>query len=129
MAPSPPACPCGSDQPFAQCCGPLLDGQPAANAEALMRSRYVAYVLGNADYLRATWAAETRPEVLDLAAAPVPTWLGLTVKRHVAVDASHATVEFVARYRIGGRGHRLHETSRFERRDGRWYYLDGEIRD
>lgn len=93
-----------------------------------MRSRYVAYVLGNADYLLATWAAETRPPALDLAEPPVPNWLGLMVKRHVQSDASHAIVEFVARYRVDGRGHRLHETSRFERREGRWYYIDGEIR-
>ena len=54
-------------------------------------------------------------------------WLGLAVKRHQQQDDRHATVEFVARYRIGGRGHRLHELSRFVREDGRWYYLDGDI--
>lgn len=94
-----------------------------------MRSRYVAYVLGNEDYLLDTWAAETRPEELNLAEPPLPSWLGLSVKRHVPIDASHATVEFVARYRVNGRGHRLHEISRFELREGRWYYIDGEIKD
>ena len=38
-----------------------------------------------------------------------------------------ATVEFVARYKIAGRAYKLHETSRFVREDGRWFYLDGEI--
>lgn len=121
-------CPCDSGKPFARCCAPLLAGLPAASAEALMRSRYVAYTRGDTAYLLATWAEETRPETLDLEEPPSPTWLGLAVKRHIVEDADHARVEFVARYRVAGRGHRLHEVSRFERRDGRWLYIDGDIR-
>lgn len=92
-----------------------------------MRSRYSAYVLGLEDYLLATWHPSTRPDQLDLAAAPAPRWLGLEVKGHQPIDATHAQVEFVARYRVAGRGHRLHETSRFVLEDGRWFYIDGEI--
>ncbi|HEX5804075.1 MAG TPA: YchJ family metal-binding protein, partial [Azospira sp.] len=44
-------CPCGSDQPYARCCGRWHAGEPAPSAEALMRSRYAAYVLGLSDYL------------------------------------------------------------------------------
>lgn len=94
-----------------------------------MRSRYSAYVLGLGDYLLATWAAETRPATLDLGAPARPKWLGLTIKASTQPDPHHATVEFVARYRIGGRAQRLHETSRFVRRDGRWFYVDGDIAD
>ncbi|MFC5302619.1 YchJ family protein [Azospira restricta] len=117
-------CPCGSGQPYAGCCGRWHAGEAAPSAEALMRSRYCAYVLGLHDYLLATWHARTRPATLDEA----PTrWLGLEVKRHAATGDDSATVEFVARYRAGGRGHRLHETSRFLREDGRWYYVDGDF--
>jgi SEC-C motif domain protein len=91
-----------------------------------MRSRYSAYVLKQEDFLLATWHPATRPSELDLAADGTK-WLGLEVKRHEARDDNHATVEFVARYRIAGRGHRLHELSRFVREDGRWYYRDGEL--
>jgi SEC-C motif-containing protein len=91
-----------------------------------MRSRYSAYVLKLEDYLLATWHPETRPSELDLAADD-SKWLGLEVKKHAQQDDTHATVEFVARYRIAGRGHRLHEISRFVREDGRWFYLDGKI--
>lgn len=123
----PPAdvCPCGSGRPLAACCGRYLDGHAAPpDAEALMRSRYTAYVLAREPYLLATWHASTRPTRLDL----TPTrWIGLTVSRHEQQDADHATVEFVARYKIGGRAHRLHETSRFVREEGRWYYVDGEV--
>jgi len=92
-----------------------------------MRSRYSAFVLGNLDYLRDSWHASTRPAVID----PLPSglrWLGLEVRHHVTQGAEHATVEFVARSKLDGRASRLHEISRFVREDGRWYYLDGEIR-
>ena len=128
-APTPPSapCPCGRGRPYGQCCGPLHGGQPASDAEALMRSRYSAYVLGDANYARSSWHPDTRPDELDLGDPAATRWLGLEVKRHVAVDADHATVEFVARYRRGGApAVRLHELSRFVREDGRWYYLDGQ---
>ncbi len=123
-------CPCGNPDGYARCCGPLHEGMPAASAEALMRARYSAYVLKREDYLLATWHPDTRPASLRLAAQqPAPTWLGLDVRRHEQDDADHARVEFVARYRLGGgRAQRLHEASRFVREDGRWYYLDGDIR-
>lgn len=120
-----PACPCGSGKPLADCCGLYLDGPATApDAESLMRSRYTAYVLQREAYLRATWHASTRPPGLDLS----PTrWIGLTVKRHAPQDGDHAIVEFVARYKINGRAHRLHETSRFVREDGQWFYVDGDV--
>ena len=91
-----------------------------------MRSRYSAYALGLSDYLLATWHPDTRPAELDVATPPQPKWIGLDVVRHIP-DGDAATVEFVARYRVGGRAHRLCETSRFIREDGRWYYRDGEL--
>lgn len=127
---SDPLCPCGSGRTLAACCGRYLEGNASPpDAEALMRSRYTAYVLLKPDYLLASWHPGTRPATLDLAEPPLPKWLGLEVKRHDPLDADHATVEFVARYKVGGRGHRLHECSRFERIDGRWYYRDGEFRE
>jgi len=117
-------CPCGSGLAYARCCGPWHLGAAAPTAEALMRSRYSAYVRGDDAYLLATWHASTRPAALD--GDPV-RWLGLDVKRHATTGDDRATVEFVARFRAGGRGHRLHETSRFRREEGRWYYVDGDI--
>lgn len=92
-----------------------------------MRSRYSAYVLGLEPYLLATWHAGTRPTALDLDKETSPRWLGLDIKRHQATGPDSAVVEFVARYKTGGRAHRLHEVSRFVREDGRWYYVDGEF--
>lgn len=91
-----------------------------------MRSRYTAYVLGNEPYLLTTWHPTTRPAALRLDEEPRPRWIGLTVKRHEIQDADHAIVEFVARYKINGRAFRLHETSRFVRAEGRWFYVEGD---
>lgn len=117
------ACPCGGAS-YAQCCGRFHAGAIPETAEQLMRSRYSAYVLGLMDYVHQTWHDSTRPARTELEHDPATKWLGLDVKRHVpAGDA--ASVEFVARYKVGGRAHRLHEVSRFVRENGRWFYLDG----
>jgi SEC-C motif-containing protein len=150
----PEACPCGGAVPeaaaqpaqkhkrgnasaqaprFSDCCGRYIDGgAPAPRALELMRSRYSAYVLGDTGYLRATWASHTCPADLDVdpGAPDSPRWLGLQIKRFTPIDDTHAEVEFVARYKTGGRAHRLHESSRFLRGDdGRWRYVDGDVSD
>ena len=128
MKPQPATpCPCGLNAHLADCCGRYHGGTPAPTAEALMRSRYSAYVLGLEDYLLATWHASTRPASLDLTGDTATRWLGLSVKRHEVIDETHAIVEFVARHKIGGRAYRLHEVSRFVREEGRWFYVDGEF--
>ena len=110
--------------PFSTCCSLYLNGNlPAPGPEALMRSRYTAFVLQRADYLLATWHASTRPATLDF--APGAKWLGLEVRSHTVQDTDHAEVEFIARCREAGRATRLHERSRFVRESGRWFYVDG----
>lgn len=92
-----------------------------------MRSRYTAFTLLREDYLLETWHPSTRPSSLGLEADKKTKWLGLDVKRHEQQDADHALVEFVARYKVGGRAFRLHEVSRFVHEGGKWSYVDGEI--
>ena len=91
-----------------------------------MRSRYSAYVLGLHDYLLGTWHASTRPASMQ-PDPPGLKWLGLEVKAHQQHDSDHAQVEFVARSKLAGRAHRLHEISRFVREGGRWFYVDGDV--
>lgn len=135
--PTPPTasalpCPCGSGLAEARCCGALHaafaagHGLTAGTPETLMRSRYCAFVRDRRDYLLASWHPRTRPAALE---PPEPglKWLGLDVKRTALQDADHGTVEFVARSRLAGRAHRLHEVSRFVREGGAWLYLDGEL--
>jgi SEC-C motif-containing protein len=121
--PAAPPCPCGGSR-YAGCCAPCHAGAAAADAEALMRSRYSAYVLKLQAYLLATWHPSTRPAALDLTHDNTQ-WLGLRVLRHTPLTADTAQVEFVARYKLAGRAQRLHETSTFVREHGRWLYVDG----
>lgn len=125
-------CPCGRTDArgraavYAECCGPILDGdQPAPDAERLMRSRYTAFVLSRVEHLLASWHTSTRPAELSLEAGV--KWLGLEIKSRRDLEDNRAEVCFVARSRVAGRGQRLSERSRFVREEGRWYYLDGDI--
>jgi SEC-C motif-containing protein len=118
-------CPCGSGAAHINCCGPLLAGEAAPTAERLMRSRYSAYVLQRESYLLATWHDGTCPSDLGFD-EPQPKWLGLEVKRH-ETSGDEAVVEFIARFKTGGRAGRLHEISRFVREGGRWFYVAGEF--
>lgn len=118
-------CVCGSGTAYRSCCAPLHEGTPAETAEALMRSRYSAFALGLEDHLFRTWHPRTRPAGPFTSAGLA--WRGLTVLRTEDGGAgdSAGVVEFEARYVDGtGAEQVLRETSRFERRAGRWVYVD-----
>jgi SEC-C motif-containing protein len=120
------ACACGSTSMLDECCGRLHAGEAAPTAEALMRSRYAAFVLRNETYLLATWHVSTRPKKVLF--DDLQKWLGLKIVQTEVTGAATAQVEFIARYRIGGASAaRLHERSRFVKESGRWYYLDGDM--
>ena len=124
------SCPCGLAASFQDCCGRYIDGgQQAPTAESLMRSRYAAYTMNNADYLLASWHVSTRPAELDLSREErFVKWLALDILSTQAGSASDdaGVVEFVARYKVNGRAQRLHEVSRFRKEDSRWFYVDGD---
>lgn len=89
-----------------------------------MRSRYSAFVRADVPYLLATWHSRQRPATLELEAGA--QWLGLEIRQHRLTGTDTAEVEFVARFRVGGRAVRQRERSRFVREDGRWFYVDGD---
>jgi SEC-C motif-containing protein len=120
------ACECGTGRKYVQCCCRWHAGEPAPTAEALMRSRYVAFVRRLADYILATWHPGKRPASIEF--DPAQKWLGLKIVEARTTGADAAEVEFIARFRIGGASAaRLHERSRFVREGGRWLYLDGSF--
>lgn len=123
-------CSCGSGREYPDCCGRYHAGAVAPTPETLMRSRYSAYVRRLALYLLVTWHPSRRPTVEELDLDPATKWLGLKIVRAELSGDDAGTVEFVARYRIGGGSAvRLHELSRFVRENGAWFYIDGEHRD
>lgn len=97
----------------------------APTAEALMRSRFSAFAVGDVDYLLRTWDSTTRPR--DLTLDPGQRWQRLEIVDTDGGGLLHTegTVEFRAHYRQGGRRGVLHERSRFRREGGQWVYLDG----
>lgn len=124
-------CPCCSGRSFALCCGPLLEGQPASSAEALMRSRYTAFCLNNIEYLLCTMAEERR-EGFDSAEVEAwnaqTRWTGLEVL-DVSTMGELGIVRFRTSFFRNGRAHSISERSVFSLRDGRWYYVAGEHED
>lgn len=125
-------CPCGSQQAYGSCCEPfLVNTSVAPTAEALMRSRYVAYFQGNIDYLVATRHASTRKfdDRINLIKSVKSTvWESLKIVSTYQGKKNHTTgyVEFMAVHSQPAWG-QLHERSRFIQEDGRWFYIDGEM--
>lgn len=125
-------CPCGSGQTFEECCGALIAGQPAPTAEALMRSRYSAFVLGKLDYIQKTCAGEAaltfdRAELRR--SLPRTEWLGLDIQE--VEDGQEGDtggfVRFTVSFRQGGRLFTQAERSEFRRVGREWRYCKGEF--
>ncbi len=117
-------CPCGSGRVYDDCCGSLLlTTRLAATAEELMRSRYTAYVYGNAEHLWRTWHPRTRPAEVTLDRSVRWTGLRIVETRDGGAEDRTGMVQFEASYEGGVQRDR----SVFERRGGRWLYLDEEV--
>lgn len=116
------ACPCGSSSSYSTCCDRYHhQGMQAKTVEALMRSRYTAYVLCNADYLMKTWAPTCRP-ALNQDELSATQWLNLDVIQ-AKQGLKQGTVEFKAYYLEEGNECVLHEHSLFKKIKNRWYYV------
>jgi SEC-C motif-containing protein len=122
-------CHCNSDKPYAECCEPLLSGDRiACTAEALMRSRYSAYVVRDIVYLFKSWHPSTRPNKID--PATILEWHSLQIVRTekgMETD-SEGVVEFKATSISPKKTYRLHEVSHFVKEDGQWFYVNGDIK-
>ncbi|MCQ4278929.1 YchJ family protein [Pseudomonas stutzeri] len=125
-------CPCGTGDPYGECCGRYHQGLPAPSAEQLMRSRYSAYVVGAIAYLQAT-TLPAQQQALDLQSmkewSANSTWLGLDVEQSQVLGGQpeHALVSFTARWHDGAGEHAQHERSAFVQHNGRWYFIDPTV--
>ncbi len=130
LSPSKP-CPCGSTRSYGDCCGPIHRHVRAPEtAEALMRSRYSAFALGNVEWLTETLASTHEDRTLDpraLAASirdvcRAGRFMGLAILA-AEENGDRAHVTFHVRVFSGGRDRSFDETSEFVREDGGWRYL------
>ena len=126
------ACPCGSENDYASCCEPLITGvKPAETAEALMRARYSAYAKDQVKFILDTTHPSQRDQYTETGIrrwARNSEWLGLTIlaTENGTADDDEGTVEFVAKYFEKGRRNRHHEIAQFRRREGQWFFYDGQ---
>lgn len=124
-------CPCGSSLAYQVCCQPFHHAQAfPETAQALMRSRYSAYVLHLQDYILSTWAKRTRP--VDLVLESDIKWAGLVVLAHKKGQKQDKTgwVKFKAHYLLSGQEGVMVEKSLFERDAlGHWCYVKGKVTD
>ena len=122
-------CFCNSKQRYATCCEPYLHHQKTPQTpEALMRSRYTAYCLGDMDYIQKTMQG---PALAGFDAANSKRWatrvhwIMLNVLNTSLDNHGKGYVEFVARFVEGSKLKSIHEKSEFIQDKGRWYYIDG----
>jgi SEC-C motif-containing protein len=115
-------CPCGLGRPYGECCGPAHRGHAPSTAEALMRSRFSAFVLDDSAYVLSTWHPHTRPD--DVEPDADLRWIRLEVIESSGggLFDAEGVVEFRAHYRDRGRPGDMHERSRFVRDGGAWVY-------
>lgn len=123
-------CPCGTGKSYLDCCGVFIHGEKKASTpEALMRSRYCAYALGNMDYIAHTMkgAAKARFDARQInSPSKSLEWVKLKVKSS-SIEGSKGFVEFIAYFKEKNKIHALHELSEFHRQEGEWYYVDGKF--
>ncbi len=125
------SCLCGSDLLPNQCCSLFHSGEENADtAEKLMRSRFTAYAQQNESYLLNTWDGGKRPEYIDFSQEGNVIWQRLEIvgKKKGGAKDSKGIVEFKAFYRLDGEDYLMHEISRFVKKQGEWFYLDGMVK-
>jgi SEC-C motif-containing protein len=118
-------CYCGNQMTFENCCQLYIDGtKKTPTAEALMRSRYSAYAIGNADYLVATTHPSTRKkhkksDILEWSKSN--NW-----KRLKIINSTETIVKFSAYYIDNHLKAQIHtEESTFIYEEENWFYVDG----
>ncbi len=127
-------CSCGSGKSYSDCCKPLHQGKAAGSAEALMRSRYSAYVLRLVDYIIKTThplnpdasrsLEERKKEIEQFCKATI--FKGLKIL-DVEEGEEKSTVTFTAFLIQGENNFSFTEKSTFEKVLGHWLYLKGEF--
>jgi SEC-C motif-containing protein len=123
-------CPCCSNKRYLDCCGAyLVKKQLPETPEALMRSRYTAFVEDNIQYIKRTMRG---PALADFNKDPFREkvqWLDLNVIQSYIEpdDPDVGYVEFKARYKFNKKIFCIHENSKFNKINNKWFYVSGEL--
>ena len=125
-------CPCGSGNSYDQCCGPIIKKiAPAVGPEALMRSRYSAYVKGEIYWIRDSFEVSRRKAFDEKATqewSETAEWLSLSIiQSKIDEEKGEGQVEFIAKYKQSGVVVEHHELSEFVRKNGSWFFTEGRM--
>lgn len=126
-------CPCGSGNPYSECCQQIISGAvPAKTAELLMRARYSAYVFAEMDFIFESTHVDHRQGYDHKGTrewAESAEWLGLEIinTNRGGAEDSIGDVEFIARFKDKETVHAHHEAGQFKKKDGNWYFTDGKM--
>ena len=126
-------CPCGSNVAYGECCGPFISGErTAVRAEQVMRSRYSAYVRKEIGYLLSSLHPDHRSDFDEKSTrtwAEGSEWHNLEIVKTAGggPEDSEGRIEFIALYTEKGIKRDHHEFATFVKRDGIWYFMNGEV--
>jgi len=124
-------CSCGSKKDYKQCCEPIIEGRmPADTAEALMRARYSAFAKVKVQFILDTVLPDKRKENDEETIsvwAKNTAWKGLEIIKTEKglVEDEIGEVEFIAHFLEGGLNKQHHETAKFVKQEGKWFFEDG----
>jgi SEC-C motif domain protein len=128
MYPIDEICPCCLDELYTSCCGRIHSNiHLAKNALELMRSRYVAFVYQNGDFLEDSHHPLTRSNFSKrktMQWAKSVQWLKLEIISFNELDLLNATVSFKAYFIENFKIDCIYEHSRFTKDLGYWTYMD-----
>ena len=125
-------CPCGSGKNYGLCCEPIIKKTAlACDPEALMRSRYSAYVKKEIFWLRDSLEEKQRKDFDEKGArqwSERSEWISLNIIRSkIDEENNTAWVEFSAKYKQNGVAREHHEVSEFIRKNGEWTLTEGRM--
>lgn len=127
-------CPCGSGQPYAKCCEPVISGKTKApTAEALMRARYSAYVKHEIGFIASSCVRSEGEADIDLEEtrrwSEESEWIGLVIHSTTkgGPNDEEGVVDFSATYARKGLKDEHHEIAGFKKVNGEWLYAEGRM--
>lgn len=125
-------CPCGSLKKYKKCCKPFHDGSNAKTAEQLMRSRFTAYSINNAEYIINTTHSDNQDYTLNTQSwkkdimnfSDYTDFIKLDIFECIEGE-EESFVNFRATLKQDNLDASFNENSRFLKVGKKWLYVDG----
>lgn len=125
-------CPCGSFKKYKKCCKVFHIGQNPKTAEQLMRSRFTAFILNDADYIINTTHNKNQDYTLNTESwrkdiinfSKNTDFIKLEILENIE-GKDQSFVKFKATITQDNLDASFTENSRFLKINNKWFYVDG----